>query len=68
MQLVLRGRGWMTLDQGAREIDERGLWVRPSDGNPPDTKQVRRRVAQSHGLYQDRFELGVGGRIRYIGA
>lgn len=67
MEIVLRGRGWLTLEDVAQEIADRGLWIRPSNGKPPDAKQVRRRVAQSKGLYQDRFELGEGGRIRFIG-
>lgn len=65
MAVVLRGRGWMSLEDVADEIASQGLWLRPSDGRPPQAAQLRRRVAQSHGLYQDRFELGEGGRVRY---
>lgn len=67
MEVVLRGRGWMSLQDVADEIAARDLWVRPKDGQPPSSSQIRRRVAQSHGLYQDRFELGPGGLIRFIG-
>jgi hypothetical protein len=63
MEDVLRGQGWLSLDEVARRNAERGLWRRPSDQKFPDAAQIRRRATQSNGRHLDRFEVSAG-RIR----
>jgi hypothetical protein len=63
MEDVLRGQGFMSLDQVAQQIALRGLWRRPSDGAYPDAAQIRRRAVQSNGRHLERFEV-TGNQIR----
>jgi hypothetical protein len=44
--------GWMHRDDIAELIAREGLWVRPSDGQPPPSDQIRLRA----GRYADQFE------------
>lgn len=44
MAVVLRDRGWMELDDVARELAERDLYRRPKDGQPPPSYQLGMRV------------------------
>ena len=57
---VLRehGGGWLKASQIAREIAERDLWRRPSDGEHPRGSQVSARVRQYPALFQS-SDLGI---------
>ncbi|HSO30585.1 MAG TPA: ribbon-helix-helix domain-containing protein [Candidatus Sulfomarinibacteraceae bacterium] len=57
---VLRqhGGGWLKASQIAREIGERDLWRRPTDGAHPRASQVSARVRQYPSLFQT-SDLGV---------
>jgi hypothetical protein len=60
MEDILRGQGWLSLDEVARRNAERGLWRRPSDQKFPDAAQIRRRAVQSDGRHLERFEVSAG--------
>ena len=57
---VLRehGGGWLKASQIAREIGERDLWRRPSDGAHPRGSQVSARARQYPSLFQS-SDLGI---------
>jgi hypothetical protein len=57
---VLRehGRDWLKASQIAREIAERDLWRRPSDGAHPRGSQISARVRQYPSLFQS-SDLGI---------
>lgn len=44
MAVVLRDRGWMDLDDIARELAERDLYRRPKDDQPPPSYQLGMRA------------------------
>ena len=44
MAVVLRDRGWMDLDDIARELAERDVYRRPKDGQPPPSYQLGMRA------------------------
>ena len=62
MVRVLKGRGWMSLEDVASEIAENDLYVR-RDGTRAEGSQLRRRAVQSEGRHLDTFEVA-GGKIR----
>lgn len=60
MEEILRGQGWLSIQEVAERNAARGLWRRPSDGAFPDSGQIRRRAVQSNGRHLDRFEVSAG--------
>lgn len=57
MEEILRGQGWLSLEEVARRNAARGLWQRPTDGSFPDAEQIRRCAIQSQGRHLERFEV-----------
>ena len=57
MEDILRGQGWLSLEEVARRNAAQGLWRRPTDSSFPDARQLRRRAVQSQGRHLDRFEV-----------
>jgi hypothetical protein len=60
MVLSTRATG-MTPRELAAEINRRGLYIRPSDGQPVPSRQINARVANK--TYRDRYRKDHLGRI-----
>src|SRR5206468_7294203 len=58
MAVVLRGSGWMDVEELERELAHRELYVRPKDGKPPPAYQLRLRAKN----YPHWFEARGPGR------
>jgi len=51
--MILRRRGgWMHRDDMAAAIAAEGLWVRPSDGLPPPSDQLRLRALKYPHIFE----------------
>ncbi len=63
MAVVLRGRGWVDLDEVASELARRELYLRPKDGQPPPSYQLGMRVRKYPHWFESRGPSGAQIRL-----